>query len=58
MVNLVARPQRRCTCIEITVPMGRAMNANEKMTKAYSVPSSRCSKGKNSAGKTSTEAMP
>ncbi|MNT30796.1 hypothetical protein D3C72_1666070 [compost metagenome] len=58
IVSLVSRPKRRWIAIEITVPKGRAMKANEKITKAQSTPSRRCSNGKNTAGNTSTEAMP
>ncbi len=58
MVSLVARPQRRWIAIDSTVPIGRAMNASEKIAKAQSVPSRRPMSGKNTAGKTSTEAMP
>ena len=58
MVSLVPRPQRRWIAIDTAVPMGRAMNANEKMTKAHSVPSSCGSNGKNTRGNTSTQAMP
>ncbi len=39
-------------------PMGRAMKAKAKITKAYNVPSRPRSNGKNTAGNTSTEAMP
>ncbi|MNS86402.1 hypothetical protein D3C72_1203050 [compost metagenome] len=44
--------------MERAVPIGRMMKANEKMTKAQSVPSRGSSKGKNTFGKTSTHAMP
>jgi len=57
-VSFVARPQRRWIAIDSAVPMGRMMNAKEKMTKAQSVPSSCGSKGKKTFGKTSTQAMP
>src|SRR3569623_569194 len=39
-----------------TVPKGRAMKAKAKIRNAYSVPSSRCSKGKKTDGNTSTDA--
>ena len=58
IVSLASRPKRRWTAMEMTVPKGRAMKAKEKITKAKSVPSRRFSKGKNTAGKTRTEAIP
>ena len=39
-------------------PIGLAMKAKEKITKAYNVPSRLRSKGENTAGNTRTEAMP
>ena len=44
--------------MDSAVPMGRAMKAKLKMTKDQSVPSSAGSNGKNTRGKTSTQAMP
>ena len=38
-------------------PKGRAMKASEKIAKDHSVPVSASTKGKNSTGNTSTEAM-
>ncbi|MNE61349.1 hypothetical protein D3C80_1565570 [compost metagenome] len=58
MVSLVARPQRRCTAMEIAVPNGRAMKASEKIAKEASVPSSLENEGNSNAGKTNTQAMP
>ena len=51
-------PQRRWMAMDSAVPMGRAMKAKLKMTKDQSVPSSAGSNGKNTRGKTSTQAMP
>src|SRR6478752_1286279 len=41
-----------------SVPIGRATKASASKAKAYKVPCSRSANGKNTAGKTSTEAMP
>ncbi len=57
-VSLVPRPQRRWISMNTTVPIGRAMNANEKTKNESSVPSRRDSNGKKMKGNTSTEAMP
>ena len=57
-VSLVPRPHRRWISMNTTVPIGRAMNANEKTTNESSVPSRRDSNGKNMKGNTSTDAMP
>ena len=43
--------------MKMAVPIGRAMKANEKMAKEYSVPFSWSANGKNTDGNTSTEAM-
>ena len=58
IVSLVPRPKRRWISMNSTEPNGRAMNATEKIANDQSVPSSGASNGKNSAGNTSTEAMP
>ena len=57
-VSLVPRPHRRWISMNTIDPIGRAMNANEKMVNEYSVPSRRDSNGKNMKGNTSTDAMP
>ena len=57
-VSLVPRPKRRWMLMPKSVPSGRTMNAKENSPKARSVPSSRSTKGKNTHGKTSAEAIP
>ena len=57
-VSLTLRPQRRWMAMLSSEPMGRTTKASAKSAKAYSVPVSGLAKGKKSAGKTSTEAMP
>ena len=58
IVSLVPRSKRRCSIMNKTVPSGRAMKANEKITNEYRVPFSGVANGKNTAGNTSTDAMP
>jgi hypothetical protein len=58
VVSFASRPKRRWIAMKAMEPIGRAMKANAKMTKAYSVPSRPRSNGKNTLGNTSTEAMP
>ena len=57
-VSLMPRPKRRWMRMNTIVPTGRAMKANEKTTNEYSVAFRRDSKGKKTAGNTSTDAMP
>ena len=57
-VSLTLRPQWRWMVMNSAVPKGRAMKAKEKMVKAYSKPSRRPAKGKNTDGNTRTEAIP
>src|SRR3546814_19853201 len=57
-VNLVPRPQRRCTAMKMAVPNGRQMNAKEKIANDHNVPYSSGSKGKKTCGKTATQAKP
>src|SRR3546814_530419 len=57
-VNLVPRPQRRCTAMKMAVPNGRQMNAKEKIANDHSVPYNSGSNGKKTCGKTATQAMP
>src|SRR6187455_385863 len=57
-VSLAPRPKRRCSAIPARVPIGRTTKASASRAKAYRMPSRRAAKGKNTAGNTSTEAMP
>ncbi|MCY1164497.1 hypothetical protein D9M73_43770 [compost metagenome] len=58
MPSFTPRPQRRWISMNKAVPSGLAKKAKEKMTNAYSVPSSLSTKGKKTAGNTSADAMP
>ena len=57
IVSFTLRLKWRWMAMKTSVPIGRAMKASAEMAKEYRVPSSRSANGKNTAGKTSTEAM-
>jgi hypothetical protein len=44
--------------MKVIEPMGRARKASANSVKAYSVPSNRSANGKNTRGKTNTDAIP
>ena len=57
-VSFISRPKRFCKAMNAMVPNGRATKARAKMLNAYNSPSRRDTKGKNTEGNTSTDAIP